>query len=158
MARNTNSSLGPGEAADRILRIRAELDAELERAELEVLKRFRGREDAILLRVPADLRQYARRMLVAATDPIMTAPPSDFVGEGVVAQLENPGPELPSPRVVTPHDFTAEEAIAAAKVAQAIDLGDAPTELPGWLKAEVPPLPPGSITTVVDKPKKGRGA
>jgi hypothetical protein len=105
MKRDPNSPLGPGVAADRVIALRAEIDHELSTARAAVILRFDRREAAILRRVPEEQRPLCRSMIAAAASA--RAP-----------LAENPGPELPSPRdgaAITPHDWTAEEHLAAVR-------------------------------------------
>lgn len=69
----TKGALGPGEAVDKLMALRADLPAELELARVTVLKRHEERKKRILERVPADLRGVAEALLkVTEAEPPQT--------------------------------------------------------------------------------------
>lgn len=65
--RNT-TELGPGSACDRILELRRDLQQALLDAQAEVIDRFAEREQAILARVPDDMKARALAMIAAAEE------------------------------------------------------------------------------------------
>lgn len=66
--RNT-TELGPGECADRINALRRTMPAALADAMKEVRERYHAKEEALMARVPQELRKHVMPMLFAVQSP-----------------------------------------------------------------------------------------